>query len=52
MSIGPYIFTGFDVVVLLICLVSLLMAASRGFARELVSLFALVFAGAIALIIF
>jgi len=52
MSIGPYIFTGFDVVVLLICLISLLMAASRGFARELVSLAALVVAGAIALFIF
>lgn len=52
MSIGSYIFTGFDVVVLLICLISLLMAASRGFARELVSLFALVIAGAIALFVF
>jgi len=52
MSIGPYIFTGFDVVVLLICLISLLMAASRGLARELVSVMALVIAGAIALFIF
>jgi len=52
MSIGPYIFTGFDVVVLLICLISLLMAASRGLAREIVSLLALIIAGAIALFIF
>ena len=52
MSIGPYIFTGFDVVVLLVCLVSLLMAASRGLARELVSVLALIIASAIALFIF
>ncbi len=52
MSIGSYVFTGFDVVVLLICLISLLMAASRGFARELVSLLALVIAGAVALFVF
>ena len=52
MSIGPWTFTGFDVVVLLICLVSFLMAASRGLARELVSVFALLIASAIALFIF
>ena len=52
MSIGPFTFTGFDVVVLLICLISLLMAASRGLARELVSVASLVIASAITLFIF
>lgn len=52
MSIGSLTFTGFDVVVLLICLVSLLMAASRGLARELVSVLALIIASVIGLLIF
>ena len=41
MEIGGIVFNGFDVVVLGVVLVSLLMAASRGIARELVSIIAL-----------
>jgi len=41
MSIGPWDFTGFDIVVLLVIVVSLLMAASRGLFRELISIAAL-----------
>ena len=52
MSIGPLTFTGFDIAVLLVCLVSLLMAMSRGLARELVSVFALIISSDIALFIF
>ncbi len=52
MSIGPWDFTGFDVVVLLILLISLIMAAQRGLARELTSLLALLIASAIALFVF
>jgi len=52
MSIGPWDFNGFDVVVLLVILISLLMAASRGFWRELISITALVFAGGLALFVF
>lgn len=52
MSIGPFTFTGFDIAVLLVCLISLLMAMSRGFAREIVSLLALIIAGAVALFVF
>jgi len=52
MSIGPWVFNGFDVVVLLILLISLLMAASRGFMRELISIAALVVAGIAALFVF
>lgn len=42
MSIGPWDFGGFDIVVLLILLISGLMALSRGFVREIVSIIALV----------
>ena len=52
MSIGPWDFTGFDVVVLVILLISLLMAAQRGLAREITSLMALLIASAIALFVF
>ena len=52
MSIGPWIFNGFDVVVLLILLISLLMAASRGLMRELISIAALAVAGIAALFVF
>jgi len=52
MSIGPWDFTGFDVVVLLILLISLIMAAQRGLARELTSLLALLIAAAITLFVF
>ena len=44
MSIGPWTFTGFDIVVLLVILVSLMMAAGRGFFRELISIAALIIA--------
>lgn len=52
MSIGPWDFTGFDVVVLLVLLISLIMAAQRGLARELTSLLALLIASAIALFVY
>ena len=52
MSIGSWTFTGFDIVVLLILLVSLLMAASRGLMRELTSIFALAIATVGALFIY
>jgi len=52
MSIGPWVFNGFDIVVLLVILISLLMAASRGFFRELISIAALIIAGAVALFVF
>lgn len=38
MSIGPWVFNGFDVVVLLVVFISLAMAASRGLFRELISI--------------
>jgi membrane protein required for colicin V production len=44
MSIGPWTFTGFDLVVLLIVFISLVMAGSRGLFRELISISALVVA--------
>jgi len=52
MSIGPWDFTGFDVVVLLVLLISLIMAAQRGLARELTSLLALLIAAAITLFVY
>jgi len=51
MSIGQFTFNGFDVVVLLILLVSLLIAVQRGFVREIMSLLALFIAGVISLFI-
>lgn len=42
MTIGPWDFGGFDIVVLLILFISGLMALSRGFVREIVSIIALV----------
>ncbi len=50
-SIGPFDFNGFDVVVLIVLLISMLYAASRGFVREVVSLFALLIAAIITLFI-
>ena len=47
MSIGPWDFSGFDIVVLLILLISLLYAANRGLMRELTSIFALFIAASI-----
>ncbi len=52
MSIGPWVFNGFDIVVLLVVIISMLMAASRGLFRELISIAALVIAGALALFVF
>ncbi len=44
MSIGPWVFNGFDIVVLLVVFVSLAMSASRGIFRELISITALLVA--------
>ncbi len=52
MSIGPWDFNGFDIVVFVILLVSLLMAAQRGLFRELISIAALIVAGSLALFVF
>lgn len=52
MSIGPWTFTGFDIVVLLVILISLMMAAGRGLFRELISIAALVIASFIALFLY
>lgn len=52
MSIGPWVFNGFDIVVLLVVFISLAMAASRGLLRELVSIAALIIAAAITLFVF
>lgn len=43
-SIGPWDFNGFDVVVLVILLISMLYAASRGLLREIISIAALLVA--------
>jgi len=43
-SIGPWDFNGFDIVVLIILLISMLYAASRGFMREIISIAALLVA--------
>ena len=42
MSIGPWDFGGFDIVVLLILAISGILAFSRGFIREIVSIIALI----------
>jgi len=52
MSIGPWDFSGFDIVVLLVLLISLLYAANRGLMRELTSILALFIAASIALFIY
>ncbi len=52
MSIGQWTFTGFDIVVLLVILISLMMAAGRGLFRELISIAALTIAALIALWLF
>lgn len=52
MSIGPWDFNSFDIVVLVILLISLLHAASRGLVRELITIIGLSVAGLIALFIF
>ncbi len=50
-SIGPWDFNGFDVVVLIILLVSMLYAASRGFLREIISIAALLVAAIVTLFV-
>jgi len=52
MSIGPWDFNGFDIVVLLILLISLLYAANRGLMRELTSILALFIAASVALFVY
>ena len=52
MSIGPWVFNGFDIVVLLVVIISMLMALGRGFFREFISISALVIAGGFALFAF
>jgi len=52
MSIGPWNFNGFDIVVLLILLISLLYAANRGLMRELTSILALFIAASVALFVY
>lgn len=51
MSIGPFTFNGFDVVVLLILLISLIIAIQRGFLREVLSLIGLLLASIITLFV-
>ena len=50
-SIGPWDFNGFDVVVLIILLISMLYAASRGFLREVISIAALLVATIVTLFV-
>lgn len=50
-TIGPWEFNGFDVVVLIILLISMLYAASRGLLREVVSIAALLVAATITLFV-
>jgi len=42
MSIGPWLFNGFDIAVIVVCLISLVMALRNGFAKELIAILALV----------
>lgn len=41
MSIGPWVFNGFDIAVLVICLISFFMAMSKGLVKELIAILAL-----------
>lgn len=50
-SIGPWDFNGFDVVVLIVLLISMLYAASRGFLREVISIAALLVAAIVTLFV-
>ncbi len=50
-KIGPWDLNGFDVVVLIILLISMLYAASRGFLREIISIAALLFAAIVTLFV-
>lgn len=51
-TIGPWEFNGFDVVVLVILLISMLYAASRGLLREVISITSLLVASIIALYVY
>lgn len=51
-TIGPWEFNGFDVVVLIILIISLLYAASRGLLREVISIAALLVAATITLFVY
>ena len=50
-TIGPWELNGFDVVVLIILLISMLYAASRGFLREVISIAALLIAAIVTLFV-
>lgn len=50
-KIGPYDFNGFDTLILVILLISLLYAASRGFMREITSLLSLLIAAIVTLFV-
>jgi len=50
-KIGPWDLNGFDVVVLIILIISMLYAASRGFLREAISIAALLFATIVTLFV-
>ena len=50
-TIGPWELNGFDVVVLIILIISMLYAASRGFLREIISIAALLFAAIVTLFV-
>ncbi len=52
MSIGPWDFNYIDIVVLIVVFISLFMAMSRGFFRELMSIIALVVGAAVSLYVF
>lgn len=51
-TIGPWEFNGFDVVVLVILLISMLYAASRGLLREVISIAALLVAATLTLFVY
>lgn len=52
MSIGPWDFNYIDIVVLIVVLISLFMAMSRGFFRELMSIIALIVGASVSLFVF
>ena len=50
-TIGPWELNGFDIVVLIVLLISMLYAASRGFLREVISIAALLIAAIVTLFV-
>lgn len=44
MSIGPWVFNILDIIILVVCLISFMWAFSKGFAKELISIFSLLVA--------